>query len=198
MTAHKAQGKTMNTVIMELESTTGTEAPYVMLSRATSLAGVYILRPFKQKVIQRRPSQDVREEFRRMDMLYHQTIMRYGTAEEAAEAQRYLVDTFSAQAIPNLDEQVEENMGDDARQLRHLQRMNSRLMAEASPLSDPSPNRLPSSSSTTNNRRRARLVKLPVMEVDNDSARSRQKRARPDDEPQSVPKRRRREHIKRG
>ncbi|KAJ7120759.1 hypothetical protein C8R43DRAFT_864604, partial [Mycena crocata] len=73
MTAHKAQGKTMHDVIMDLEGTTGTEAPYVMLSRATSLAGVYILRPFKQKVIQRRPSQDVREEFRRMDMLYHQT-----------------------------------------------------------------------------------------------------------------------------
>ncbi|KAJ6448276.1 hypothetical protein C8R47DRAFT_916205, partial [Mycena vitilis] len=60
-------------VIMDLESTTGTEAPYVMLSRATSLAGVYILRPFEQKFIQRQPSQDVREEFRRMDMLYHRT-----------------------------------------------------------------------------------------------------------------------------
>ncbi|KAJ7311670.1 hypothetical protein DFH08DRAFT_620647, partial [Mycena albidolilacea] len=73
MTAHKAQGKTMDTVIMDLESTSGTESPYVMLSRATSLAGVFILRPFNKKVIQRRPSQDVREEFRRLDMLYHQT-----------------------------------------------------------------------------------------------------------------------------
>ncbi|KAJ7101111.1 hypothetical protein C8R44DRAFT_586374, partial [Mycena epipterygia] len=73
MTAHKAQGKTMDVVIMDLESTSGTESPYVMMSRATSLAGVYILRPSKKKAIQRRPSQDVREEFRRMDMLYHQT-----------------------------------------------------------------------------------------------------------------------------
>ncbi|KAJ7363071.1 hypothetical protein DFH08DRAFT_620193, partial [Mycena albidolilacea] len=73
MTAHKAQGKTMKSVVLDLESTSGTESPYVMLSRATSLAGVYILRPFQKKVIQRRPSQDVREEFRRLDMLTHQT-----------------------------------------------------------------------------------------------------------------------------
>ncbi|KAJ7092165.1 hypothetical protein C8R44DRAFT_587366, partial [Mycena epipterygia] len=73
MTAHKAQGKTLDAVIVDLESTSGTESPYVMLSRATSLAGVFILRPFKQRVIKRRPSQDVREEFRRLDMLYRQT-----------------------------------------------------------------------------------------------------------------------------
>ncbi|KAJ7207621.1 hypothetical protein GGX14DRAFT_306349, partial [Mycena pura] len=73
MTAHKSQGKTMDSVIVDLQSTSGTEAPYVMLSRATSLAAVHILRPFSQKVIQRRPSQDVREEFRRLDMLCHQT-----------------------------------------------------------------------------------------------------------------------------
>ncbi|KAJ6556701.1 hypothetical protein B0H10DRAFT_1847479, partial [Mycena sp. CBHHK59/15] len=81
-----AQGKTMDVVILDLESTSGTEAPYVMLSRATSLDGVYILWPFKKKVIQRHPSQDVREEFRHLDMLCHQTIMRHGTSEEAREA----------------------------------------------------------------------------------------------------------------
>ncbi|KAJ7194123.1 hypothetical protein GGX14DRAFT_404906 [Mycena pura] len=37
------------------------------------------------------------------------------------------------EAIPNVDEQVEENMGDNACQLRHLQRVNTRLMAKVSP-----------------------------------------------------------------
>ncbi|KAJ7358214.1 hypothetical protein DFH08DRAFT_687039, partial [Mycena albidolilacea] len=45
-----------------LLSTRGTESPDVMLSRAESLDGVFILRPFRQKVIQCRPSEDVRNE----------------------------------------------------------------------------------------------------------------------------------------
>ncbi|KAJ7205842.1 hypothetical protein GGX14DRAFT_644484, partial [Mycena pura] len=73
MTAHKAQGKTMETIVVDLESTSGTESPYVMLSRATTLGGVFILRPFRLRTIQRRPSADVRAEFRRLDMLSLQT-----------------------------------------------------------------------------------------------------------------------------
>ncbi|KAJ7212649.1 hypothetical protein GGX14DRAFT_309787, partial [Mycena pura] len=73
MTAHKAQGKTMKAIIVDLESTRGTEAPYVMISRATSLDAVFILRPFRRKVIQCHPSQDVRAEFKRLDILTHQT-----------------------------------------------------------------------------------------------------------------------------
>ncbi|KAJ7251691.1 hypothetical protein C8J57DRAFT_986518, partial [Mycena rebaudengoi] len=75
ITAHKAQGKTMEAIIVHLESTYGTESPYVMLSRAKSLDGIFILRPFRQKVIQCHPNQDVRAEFKRLDMLAHQTIM---------------------------------------------------------------------------------------------------------------------------
>ncbi|KAJ7205799.1 hypothetical protein GGX14DRAFT_336316, partial [Mycena pura] len=75
MTAHKAQGKTLEAVIVDLESTRGTESPYVMLSRAKSLDGVFILRPFRLATIQCHPSQDVRDEFKRLDMLCHQTIM---------------------------------------------------------------------------------------------------------------------------
>jgi hypothetical protein len=56
MTAHKAQGKSLDVVMMDLESTIGTESPYVMLSRATSLEGVFILRPFQKKIIQRQTS----------------------------------------------------------------------------------------------------------------------------------------------
>ncbi|KAJ7251174.1 hypothetical protein B0H12DRAFT_989070, partial [Mycena haematopus] len=73
MTAHKAQGKTMEAIIVDLESTKGTEAPYVMLSRAKSLDGIFILRPFRLSAIQCHPSQDVRNEYKRLDMLCHQT-----------------------------------------------------------------------------------------------------------------------------
>jgi hypothetical protein len=99
MTAHKAQGKTMEAIIADLESTKGTEAPYVMLSRAKSLDGIFILRPFRLSAIQCHPSQDVRNEYKRLDMLCHQTTMKYGSAAEAAESQDYLVKTFSADAL---------------------------------------------------------------------------------------------------
>ncbi|KAJ6579457.1 hypothetical protein B0H10DRAFT_1835467 [Mycena sp. CBHHK59/15] len=165
MTAHKAQGKTMDAVIMDLESTIGTESPYVMLSRATSLAGVYILRPFSQRVIQRGPSQDVREEFRRLDILCHQTVMRYGTAEEAAEAQQYLVDTFSARALP-MEDQAMEHVDDEARRLASLQRATACLIAGA--VRDPALDhrRITGSTSqaTSSTPHRARILKTTAVD----------------------------------
>ncbi|KAI1781883.1 hypothetical protein LXA43DRAFT_840490, partial [Ganoderma leucocontextum] len=68
LTAHKAQGQTFPYVTVDLENCTGTETPYVMLSRATSLAGVLILRPFALKRIQCRPSEDIRHEFLRLQL----------------------------------------------------------------------------------------------------------------------------------
>ncbi|KAJ6574043.1 hypothetical protein B0H19DRAFT_932942 [Mycena capillaripes] len=174
MTAHKAQGKTMDTVIVDLESTSGTESPYVMLSRATSLAGVYILRPFNQKVIQRRPSQDVREEFRRLDILCHQTFMHHGTAEEASEAHQYLVRTFSAQASPNTEEPPEES-ADDARRLASLQRATSRLIAGAGN-PQPDPRIATARPSTSSPLRRARIIRSSIIPVDNEPDSSTNKR----------------------
>ncbi|KAI0335956.1 hypothetical protein GY45DRAFT_1230080, partial [Cubamyces sp. BRFM 1775] len=69
ITAHKAQGQTFQKVIIDLAGCTGTEAPYVMLSRATSLDGVLILRPFDQSKITCRMSGDLRKEFHRLDVL---------------------------------------------------------------------------------------------------------------------------------
>ncbi|KAJ7497910.1 hypothetical protein B0H11DRAFT_2226597 [Mycena galericulata] len=159
MTAHKAQGKSLDVVMMDLESTIGTEAPYVMLSRATSLEGVFILRPFQKKVIQRHPSQDVRDEFRRLDVLCHQSIMQYGTADEGTEAQEYLVRTFSAQALPNEDniaEPMDLDVDVGARRLATLQATNARLIAGGSV-----PNAVTSKSRATSSisRRRVRLTK---------------------------------------
>ncbi|KAJ6606904.1 hypothetical protein B0H10DRAFT_1819345 [Mycena sp. CBHHK59/15] len=191
MTAHKAQGKTLAVVILDLEGTSGTESPYVMLSWAKSLDGVFILRPFNQKVVQRHPSQDVRNEFRRLDMLCHQTIMQYGTTEEAAATQRYLVENFSAQALPEVEEPREETVDDDAHRLACLQKATSRLIAAAPPLMDPAAS---SSLGSSGPRRRAQIVKTSGTDVGRTS-----KRAYPDDDKLAPPppKRTRREHIKR-
>ncbi|KAF8181772.1 hypothetical protein BJ912DRAFT_805171, partial [Pholiota molesta] len=69
MTAHKAQGQTMGKVVIDLESTKGTEAPYVMVSRVTSLDGLLILRKFSDKKIKCRLSEDLRIELRRLENL---------------------------------------------------------------------------------------------------------------------------------
>jgi hypothetical protein len=130
MTAHKAQGKTMEVVVVDLESTRGTESPYVMLSRAKSLDGVFILRPFRQKVIQCRPSEDVRNEFKRLDVLCHQTKMKYGTPAESAMAQEYLVKTFSPAALPEDGEPVDFTPG-NTRTLAQLQSSSARLISES-------------------------------------------------------------------
>jgi hypothetical protein len=87
LTAHKAQGQTMEKVLVDLESCKGTESPYVMISRVTSLKGLLILRPFKSSKIQCRLSEDTRKEFRRLEKLRLHTIVETGTTEEKAAAQ---------------------------------------------------------------------------------------------------------------
>lgn len=93
MTAHKAQGQTMNSVIVDLESCVGTESPYVMVSRVKSLDGSRILRPFNITKIQCHQSEDSRKEFRRLELLHLLTIVEFGTTSERAEAQDALSKT---------------------------------------------------------------------------------------------------------
>jgi hypothetical protein len=63
--------------------------------------------------------------------------MLHGTAEEASEAQKYLVDTFSSLALPSPDNGTEEEVWqDDARRLAAWQKANSRLIAGAPPQND--------------------------------------------------------------
>ncbi|TFK86998.1 hypothetical protein K466DRAFT_451542, partial [Polyporus arcularius HHB13444] len=73
ITAHKSQGQTFSRVIVDLESCTGTEAPYVMLSRAKSLEGVIILRPFNMKKITCNQNGDIRNEVARLDVEVRKT-----------------------------------------------------------------------------------------------------------------------------
>ncbi|KAF5334229.1 hypothetical protein D9611_014313 [Ephemerocybe angulata] len=51
MTAHRAQGQTMENVIVDLQSCSSTESAYVMVSRATSLDGLFVLRHFAPEKI---------------------------------------------------------------------------------------------------------------------------------------------------
>ena len=81
MTAHKSQGQSLQSVIIDLESCRGTEAPYVMVSRATSLDGLLVYRPFDQAKIRRNMSQDCRAEERHLDGLYSQTLQKYQLVE---------------------------------------------------------------------------------------------------------------------
>jgi len=91
MTAHKAQGQTLEKVIVDLESYRGTESPYVMVSHVTSLKGLLILRPFKFSKIKCHQSQDTRREFSQLNMLRLRTIVKIGTSEEQQNA----IDTLS-------------------------------------------------------------------------------------------------------
>ena len=91
ITSHKAQGKTMDRVIIDLAGCIGTEQPYVMVSRATSLNGVVVLRDFESRQISKRRSEESRKEFSRLASLKWQTIARYGNDMERKEAKENLM-----------------------------------------------------------------------------------------------------------
>jgi hypothetical protein len=90
MTEYKAQGRTLNNVIIDLAGCSGSQAPYVMASRATCLSGLYILRPFDIKKIRCRPSEDLRLETLRLDELYMKTLANYSSGETRVRATKEL------------------------------------------------------------------------------------------------------------
>ena len=74
-TAHNAQGRSLDTACLDLESTRSTAAAYVMLSRLRSTAGLAILRPFDFKRISTHIMPDLRRELTRLDDLAAETKM---------------------------------------------------------------------------------------------------------------------------
>ena len=128
MTAHKAQGRTLDHVIVNLQSCRGTEAPYVMVSRVTSLSGLLILRPFEKK-IQSRQSEDARREAQCLEILRLKTIMHIGSPEESADAQRQLSNTRFRDHIGQDEETTDENTrhANPSKRLQRLQTENLRL-----------------------------------------------------------------------
>ena len=88
MTVHKAQGKTLERVIVDLAGCVGTEPPYFMVSRATSLNGLMVLRKFDKRQITKRRSEELRKEFARLVALKWKTVAEYGEQPEIEEARR--------------------------------------------------------------------------------------------------------------
>ena len=150
LTAHKAQGQTMERAIVNLESCRGTESPYVMLSRVKSLEGLQILRPFKIARIQCHQSEDKRREIRRLDFLRLITIMGTGTPSESSEARKLLSTTkYKNQEYTNGNDN--DHLSDSVRKLKHLQKANEELTCNPCPnflLPDLSQNELNNGSGT--------------------------------------------------
>lgn len=68
-TANKIQGQSLKYALVDLKSAKGTQALYVMISRAVSLNNLAVLRWFKGESVNRRLSPAYRNEFARLAML---------------------------------------------------------------------------------------------------------------------------------
>lgn len=119
MTVHKSQGLSMKTAIVDLEGCSGTEAPYVMLSRVKSLEGLIIIRPFRIKHITCRQSEDMRQETKRLEILNLLTIINTSDGAEHAQAEHDLsvhtggpcgALTVSAEMITMCSQQTSETL----------------------------------------------------------------------------------------
>ncbi|KAJ3539217.1 hypothetical protein NM688_g6398 [Phlebia brevispora] len=119
-TAHRAQGQTYERVVVDLQSCKGSESPYVMLSRATSLEGVLILRSFDKNKICCPPAQGLRTEWARLRWLELRTIMKWCSGRRAMEAQSAL--TQLGNDIPAIScTTIAENTEAREEQLRQLE-----------------------------------------------------------------------------
>ncbi len=82
MTDYKAQGKTMPLVILDLESSRSRQSAYVMLSRATSLETLLVLRPFKRSRLTTDFSEDLKKEINRLARLSVNTIRNFKSSDD--------------------------------------------------------------------------------------------------------------------
>lgn len=99
MTAHRAQGQTMSHVIVDLDSCSTPEAAYVMVSRATSLDGLMVLRPFRPDVLTMGKSEQYQVETHRLHVLSLKTTAHWGDADDSAFAQAELERLGNADAL---------------------------------------------------------------------------------------------------
>ena len=102
-TCHRAQGQTFSHVIVDLKSCPNTESAYVMLSRATSIDGVRILRPFALDKITTPSSKDLLRELARLRILDRRTHLQTSVAAKQAE-----VDSAPSASVPRQGE--DENL----------------------------------------------------------------------------------------
>lgn len=86
MTDYKAQGRTLKNVILDLRNCVGSQSPYVMVSRATSLEGILILRDFASERVRCHLSQNLRKELGRLDELHIACKNRFSSGEHFCRA----------------------------------------------------------------------------------------------------------------
>jgi len=79
-------------VVVDLAGCSGTEQPYVMVLRSTSLEGLFVLRVFNFDQITKRRSEDLQKEFSRLEGLKLSTIVKYDSGAEAKDTKRLLVE----------------------------------------------------------------------------------------------------------
>ncbi|KAJ7142802.1 hypothetical protein C8R44DRAFT_603193 [Mycena epipterygia] len=83
-TDYKAQGKSLKRVNVDLNGAASLQSFYVMVSRATSLKSLAVLRNFRPSTMQGRLGQDFRDEFARLEILDARTKMSYEQSHQPA------------------------------------------------------------------------------------------------------------------
>lgn len=86
MTAYKLQGLLLDRAVVDIESCTGSESRYVMISRVRLLDGLMVLRPFRCSKISCPLQQDVRDELKRQRLLELASLARFGEGLLAEDA----------------------------------------------------------------------------------------------------------------
>ena len=89
----------MDKVVVDLAGCSGTEQPYVMVSRSASIEGLIALRDFAFNQITKRCSEDLRKEFSRLECLRLQTVIKHGPYDEGCEARGLLDDLKGSDGV---------------------------------------------------------------------------------------------------
>ncbi|KAJ7086499.1 hypothetical protein C8R44DRAFT_650805 [Mycena epipterygia] len=93
-TDYKAQGKSLARVNVDLNGAASLQSFYVMVSRATSIKSIAVLRNFRPNTMQGRLGQDFRDEFARLEVLDARTKDRYDNGRpqpmDVDEGENYL------------------------------------------------------------------------------------------------------------
>jgi ATP-dependent DNA helicase PIF1 len=84
---YKVQGRSMNLVNVDLSDCRSLQSVYVMLSRATSLDSLCVLRPFPAAKLFKRMAQEFRDEFARLERLHTETEARWLASRDRSHAQ---------------------------------------------------------------------------------------------------------------
>ena len=132
MTAHKAQGQTIEMVVVDLAGCTGTEQPYVMVSRSTYINSLIILRDFDFGQVTKRRSEDLRKESARLEDLRLRTIVhvKYWSEDKARHAESLL----GSRKINNVVRKRKRAPDDDVGRQKKRERQRRRERSWALPL----------------------------------------------------------------